>query len=125
VKGPYRRGRDEKGELEAAGDGTLFLDDIGDLAPPMQAKLLRVLQQKELERVGGAHSIPFKARVLAATNKNLEQASQSQNASFFNKFLTARLSRVSLPSACCRSLVTSAAWAESFLLSMRHLKHAR
>lgn len=66
-----------KGKLEAAGDGTLFLDEIGELAPPMQAKLLRVLQQKEFERVGGTVSIPFKARVLAATNKNLEQAMKS------------------------------------------------
>ncbi len=63
-----------KGKLEAASDGTLFLDEIGELAPPMQAKLLRVLQQKEFERVGGTQSVPFKARVLAATNKNLEQA---------------------------------------------------
>jgi Nif-specific regulatory protein len=63
-----------KGKLEAAEDGTLFLDEIGELAPPLQAKLLRVLQQKEFERVGGTHPVPFKARVLAATNKNLEQA---------------------------------------------------
>jgi Nif-specific regulatory protein len=63
-----------KGKLEAADDGTLFLDEIGELAPPMQAKLLRVLQQKEFERVGGTHTVSFKARVLAATNKNLEQA---------------------------------------------------
>src|SRR5207244_2277560 len=63
-----------KGKLEAAEDGTLFLDEIGELAPPLQAKLLRVLQQKEFERVGGTHPVAFKARVLAATNKNLEQA---------------------------------------------------
>ncbi len=64
----------KKGRLEFAEDGTLFLDEIGELPPPMQAKLLRVLQQKEIERVGSSRSIPFKARVLAATNKNLEQA---------------------------------------------------
>lgn len=66
-----------KGKLEAAEDGTLFLDEVGELPPPMQAKLLRVLQQKEIERVGGTRSIPFKARVLAATNKNLEPAIKS------------------------------------------------
>ena len=66
-----------KGKLEAAEDGTLFLDEVGELPAPMQAKLLRVLQQKEIERVGGTRSIPFKARVLAATNKNLEQAIKS------------------------------------------------
>jgi transcriptional regulator with GAF, ATPase, and Fis domain len=63
-----------KGKLEAAGEGTLFLDEIGELTSPMQAKLLRVLQQREFERVGGTQTIQFKARVLAATNKNLEQA---------------------------------------------------
>jgi transcriptional regulator with GAF, ATPase, and Fis domain len=63
-----------KGKLETTGDGTFFLDEIGELAPTMQAKLLRVLQQREFERVGGTHPIPFKARVLAATNKDLEQA---------------------------------------------------
>lgn len=67
----------KKGKLEAAGDGTLFLDEIGELPSPMQAKLLRLLQQREFERVGGARSIPFKARVLAATNRNLEEAIQA------------------------------------------------
>jgi transcriptional regulator with GAF, ATPase, and Fis domain len=66
-----------KGKLEAVEDGTLFLDEIGELPSPMQAKLLRVLQQREFERVGGTRSVPFKARVLAATNKNLEQAIKS------------------------------------------------
>jgi Nif-specific regulatory protein len=63
-----------KGKLEAAEEGTIFLDEIGDMVPLLQVKLLRVLQQKEFERLGGARSLPFKARVLAATNKNLEQA---------------------------------------------------
>jgi Nif-specific regulatory protein len=66
-----------KGKLEAAADGTLLLDEIGELAPAMQAKLLRVLQQREFERLGGTHSVAFKARVLAATNQDLEQAIKS------------------------------------------------
>jgi transcriptional regulator with GAF, ATPase, and Fis domain len=82
-----------KGKLEAADDGTLFLDEIGELAPPMQAKLLRVLQQKEFERVGGTNSVPFKARVLAATNKNLEQAIKSSE---FRQDLYYRLNVVSV-----------------------------
>jgi Nif-specific regulatory protein len=82
-----------KGKLEAADDGTLFLDEIGELAPPMQAKLLRVLQQKEFERVGGTHSVPFKARVLAATNRNLEQAIKSGE---FRQDLYYRLNVVSV-----------------------------
>jgi Nif-specific regulatory protein len=63
-----------KGKLEATEDGTLFLDEIGEMAPLLQAKLLRVLQQREFERVGGTRLLPFNARVLAATNKNLEQS---------------------------------------------------
>jgi len=82
-----------KGKLEAAEDGTLFFDEIGELAPPMQAKLLRVLQQREFERVGGNHSVPFKARVLAATNKNLEQAIKSGE---FRQDLYYRLNVVSI-----------------------------
>ncbi|MBV8437597.1 MAG: sigma 54-interacting transcriptional regulator [Silvibacterium sp.] len=64
----------KKGKLEAAEDGTLFFDEIGELAPLLQAKLLRVLQQREFERLGGTRALKFEARVLAATNKNLEQA---------------------------------------------------
>ncbi len=64
----------KKGKLEAAEDGMLFLDEIGEMAPLLQAKLLRVLQQREFERVGGNRLLPFNARVIAATNKNLEQA---------------------------------------------------
>jgi len=82
-----------KGKLEAAEDGTLFLDEIGELALPMQAKLLRVLQQREFERVGGTHSVPFKARVLAATNKDLELAIKSKE---FRQDLYYRLNVVSV-----------------------------
>ena len=64
----------KKGRLETAQDGTLLLDEIGEMAPLLQAKLLRVLQQREFERLGGTRLLPFNARVLAATNKNLEQA---------------------------------------------------
>ncbi len=64
----------KKGKLEAAEAGTLFLDEIGEMAPLLQAKLLRALQQREFERLGGTRLLPFHARVLAATNKNLEQA---------------------------------------------------
>lgn len=64
----------KKGRFETSGDGTLFLDEIGELPLSMQAKLLRVLQQRVFERVGGTQPIPLVARVLAATNKNLEQA---------------------------------------------------
>lgn len=64
----------KKGRLEVAEDGTVLLDEIGELAPTMQAKLLRVLQQREFERVGGTRPIKLHARILAATNKDLEEA---------------------------------------------------
>jgi transcriptional regulator with GAF, ATPase, and Fis domain len=64
----------KKGKLELAEDGTVFLDEIGEMAPLLQAKLLRVLQQREFERVGGSRCLTFAARVIAATNRNLEQA---------------------------------------------------
>jgi len=62
------------GRFERASGGTIFLDEIGDLSPIMQVKLLRVLQEKEIERVGGTETIPVNVRVIAATNKDLEEA---------------------------------------------------
>jgi DNA-binding NtrC family response regulator len=62
-----------RGKFELAHEGTLFLDEIGDMPQAMQAKLLRVLQEGELERVGGAETLRVNVRVIAATNKNLEK----------------------------------------------------
>jgi len=62
-----------KGRFEAADGGTIFLDEIGELSIPVQAKLLRILQERELERVGGSQTISVNVRILAATNKDLEQ----------------------------------------------------
>jgi transcriptional regulator with PAS, ATPase and Fis domain len=64
----------KKGKFELAAGGTVFLDEIGELAPALQAKLLRVLQEREFERVGGARPLPLNIRLIAATNKDLEQA---------------------------------------------------
>src|SRR5271165_1673415 len=63
-----------KGRFELADKGTLFLDEIGEISPAFQAKLLRVLQEQEFERVGGNHTIKVNVRIVAATNKNLEEA---------------------------------------------------
>jgi DNA-binding NtrC family response regulator len=62
------------GRFEQADQGTLFLDEIGDMTPSTQVKLVRVLQEKTLQRVGGKESIPVGARVIAATHRDLESA---------------------------------------------------
>jgi Nif-specific regulatory protein len=64
----------KKGKLEVAAGGTVFLDEVGELAPQLQAKLLRVLQDHRAERVGGLHPVKFDIRLIAATNRNLEAA---------------------------------------------------
>jgi len=61
------------GRFELAEDGTIFLDEIGEMSLPLQAKLLRVLQEREFERVGGVQRLPLRARIIAATNRDLEQ----------------------------------------------------
>ena len=68
--------RRRKGRFELADEGTLFLDEVSELSLEAQAKLLRVLQEHELERVGGTQSIAVDVRVIAATNKNLSEAVQ-------------------------------------------------
>jgi two-component system response regulator AtoC len=59
------------GRFEVAREGTLFLDEVGELALPLQAKLLRSLQERSFQRVGGTDEIPFRARLIAATNRDL------------------------------------------------------
>jgi Nif-specific regulatory protein len=64
----------KKGRLEVADGGVVFLDEIGELAPALQVKLLRVLQEREFERVGGTHTIKVDIRLIAATNRDLSEA---------------------------------------------------
>jgi len=61
------------GRFELAEQGTIFLDEIGDMSPAVQAKMLRVLESKEIERLGSEKSIPLDVRIIAATNKDLQQ----------------------------------------------------
>ena len=64
------------GKVETANNGTLFLDEIGDMPLPLQAKLLRFLQERTIERLGGREEIPVDVRVVCATNKNLKKMSE-------------------------------------------------
>jgi len=83
----------KKGRLEIADGGTVFLDEIGELSPPLQVKLLRVLQEREFERVGGTRTIKVDIRLVTATNKNLEAA---VNDGSFRQDLYYRLNVVNL-----------------------------
>ncbi len=66
------------GRFEQANGGTLFLDEIGDMSPPTQVKMLRVLQERTIQRVGGKETIPIDVRVLSATHRNLEEAIETK-----------------------------------------------
>ena len=83
----------KKGKLEAADGGTLFLDEIGELAAGLQAKLLRVLQEREFERVGGTRPVKLDIRVIAATNRSLTELVKTGT---FRNDLHHRLNVVSL-----------------------------
>lgn len=82
-----------KGKMEVAEGGTLFLDEVTELAPGLQAKLLRVLQEREFERVGGTRPIKLNIRLVAATNRKLSEA---VDAGSFRKDLYYRLNVVAL-----------------------------
>jgi len=83
----------KKGKLEAGDGGTVFLDEVGELAVPLQAKLLRVLQEREFERVGGTRPIKVDIRVIAATNRDLKEAARAGS---FRQDLFYRLNVVSV-----------------------------
>jgi Nif-specific regulatory protein len=89
----------KKGKLEVADGGTVFLDEVGELSSLLQAKLLRVLQEREMERVGGIKTIQLNIRLVAATNRELEQAVQKGD---FRRDLYYRLNVVSLKAPALR-----------------------
>jgi two-component system NtrC family response regulator len=81
------------GKIEVADGGTLFLDEIGDMPSPLQAKLLRFLQERTVERVGGRTEIPVDVRVVCATNKNL---ANEMSAGHFRDDLYYRISEITI-----------------------------
>jgi transcriptional regulator with GAF, ATPase, and Fis domain len=81
--------KQRKGDFEQANGGTLFLDEIGDMSLAAQAKVLRALQENKIMRVGGEKDIPVDVRVIAATNKNLQEEIEKKN---FREDLYHRLS---------------------------------
>jgi two-component system, NtrC family, response regulator HydG len=115
----------KKGKLETADGGTVFLDEIGELAPGLQAKLLRVLQEHEFERVGGNKTIKVDIRIITATNRDLEAAIK---AGVFRQDLYYRLNVLTLETPSLRDrredILPLAAWfAQRFAkLTGRHVR---
>ncbi len=100
IKGAFTGAiRDKKGQFEQADGGSIFLDEIGDLRENLQAKLLRVLQEHEFQRVGGSKTIKVDVRIIAATNRNLEQLIKEKR---FREDLYYRLSVVPIKIAPLR-----------------------
>jgi DNA-binding NtrC family response regulator len=91
-----------EGHLEHAGEGTLFLDEIGDLSLTTQVKLLRVLQQREFTRLGSNRVLPLKARVVFATNRNLEEMVE-QGTFRRDLFFRVNVMRIHVPPLCDRT----------------------
>ena len=106
-RGAFTDARQQKrGLLEQADDGTVFLDEIGEMTPALQAKLLRVLEEKAFRRVGGSGDIHVDVRVIAATNRDLEEHVQAGK---FREDLYYRLNvlRVEMPPLRARAATMS------------------
>jgi len=101
-KGAFTATHRRVGKIEQAGGGTIFLDEIGDMPFSLQSKILRLLQEKSIERLGGRQTIPVNVRIIAATNRDLEEAVAQGR---FREDLYYRLKVVSiqLPPLCDRA----------------------
>ncbi|MGO9242957.1 MAG: sigma 54-interacting transcriptional regulator [Bryobacteraceae bacterium] len=101
------------GKFESAHGGTLFLDEIGDLSPTAQAKILRVLQERTVERIGSRNPVPIDVRIVAATNKDVESAIARGQ---FREDLYYRLNVVRLRTPPLREIVADIALLASYFL---------
>lgn len=113
--------RQQKGKLEMADGGTVFLDEIGDMSLPLQAKLLRVLQDREFQRVGGSKTVSVNIRIIAATNKDLRRAVKTGR---FREDLYFRLNVVTLTLPPLRERSGDVAALAQFFLD-RHTRDAK
>ncbi len=94
VKGSFTGAiKDREGKFELADEGTLFLDEIAEMSPEMQAKLLRAIQEREIERVGGSSPVKIDVRIIAATNQDLERLVKEKK---FREDLYYRLNVISI-----------------------------
>jgi two-component system, NtrC family, response regulator len=124
----YERGaftgaaRQTIGRIEGADGGTLFLDEIGDMPLPLQGKLLRFLQERVIERIGGREQIPIDVRILAATNRNLEGAMKEGT---FRQDLYYRISEVVVAVPPLRARNSDAVLLASYFLKQAAQRHGR
>ncbi len=112
----------KKGRFEAAEGGTLFLDEIGELSLATQVTLLRVLQEREFERVGGTETVKVNVRLIAATNKDLEQAIEDRT---FREDLYYRLNVFSIFVPALRERKTDIMLLADFFLSKYAREHRK
>jgi two-component system NtrC family response regulator len=110
------------GKIEKASGGTLFLDEIGDMPLPLQAKMLRFLQERVVERVGGRDTIPVDVRIVAATNKDLQAAVANGS---FREDLYYRLAEISIPIPPLRERDVDSVLIAQALLNAAAAKHHR
>jgi two-component system NtrC family response regulator len=117
--GAYQR---KIGKFELADKGTIFLDEIGDIPLMLQSKLLRVLQEKEIERLGGLHPTKVDVRIIAATNKNLEEEVKKGT---FREDLYYRLNVVTIPVPPLRERKEDISLLIDFFLKKYNAKHKK
>ena len=110
----------KKGKFEAANGGTIFLDEIGEMPLPAQVKLLRVLQERKIERVGGNAQIPIDVRIIAATNRDLKTEIAGKN---FREDLFYRLNVVGIHLPALRERLADIAPLAEFFLEKAIAKH--